>query len=94
VYSQSPQDGVDVSNMFRKSGGNYCTTETVAVLVACTSMFMPLPLYVAWTQVMKFLIERGADPNFKDKFGGSALLDAMRCGHEEITAYLKKQGAG
>ena len=43
---------------------------------------------------MKFLIERGADPNIKDNFGGSALLDAMKGNHTEIMAYLKKQGAG
>jgi len=45
-------------------------------------------------QIVKFLISKGADPNRQDKFGGSALLDAMKGCHIEIMAYLKKQGAG
>jgi len=45
-------------------------------------------------QVVKYLFNKGANPNIKDKFGGSALLDAMKGNHMEIMAYLKKQGAG
>jgi len=45
-------------------------------------------------QVVKFLTNKGANPNMKDKFGGSALMDAMKGNHVEIMSYLKKQGAG
>jgi len=44
--------------------------------------------------VLKYLFYKGADPNLRDKFGGSALLDAMKGNHTKIMAFLKKKGAG
>jgi len=52
------------------------------------------PLHDLLCQVIEFLINKGADPNIKDRFGGSALLDAMKSNHVETMAYLKKKGAG
>merc|ERR1712232_866785 len=38
----------------------------------------------------KWLIQHGADPNRKDRFGNKAIDDAIRYGHEEIVQYLEQ----
>lgn len=45
-------------------------------------------------ELVKWLIDRGANPNLRDSFGGCALADALAGNHIEIMAYLKKSGAG
>lgn len=45
---------------------------------------------------MRWLVSLGADVNLRDRFGGSALLDAMNQGHSgthlEIMGFLSQQG--
>jgi ankyrin repeat protein len=47
-------------------------------------------------QVVKWLVSHGAKVSLRDKFGGSALLDAMTQGteaHVDIMVFLSQQGA-
>ena len=44
-------------------------------------------------QCVKWLVARGAKPNARDRFGGSALLDALKGNHTEIMAFLTTHGA-
>jgi ankyrin repeat protein len=42
---------------------------------------------------VKQLLEKGADVNAKNKYGGTALMYASYQGHEEIVKLLKSYGA-
>ena len=39
-------------------------------------------------EAVQLLIEEGADPNLKDRFGSTCLDDATRAGHRDLVAYL------
>ena len=39
---------------------------------------------------VEYLLSHSADPQAKDRWGGTALLDAEREGHKEIESLLKK----
>ena len=43
--------------------------------------------------LVKALLEAGAQPSIKDNFGGSALLEACKHGHDDIVAVLRDAGA-
>jgi ankyrin repeat protein len=40
--------------------------------------------------IAKRLLERGADPTLRDKYGKKALDDARQYGHSEVVALLSK----
>ena len=43
--------------------------------------------------VLKLLVERGANINFMDRWGNRCLNDALRAGHMECAAFLRSKGA-
>lgn len=43
--------------------------------------------------VVQLLLDRHADPQVKDRWGGTALRDAEREGHQQVAALLKSRGA-
>lgn len=55
------------------------------------------PLHVASSEgnstIAKLLVERGARLNRSDRWGGSALDDALRHNHKDTVAYLRSIGA-
>ena len=42
---------------------------------------------------VQVLIEAKADPDFQDRWGGTALAEAVREGHTKVVEYLCGQGA-
>ena len=55
------------------------------------------PLHVASSEgnimIAKLLVERGARRNRSDRWGGSALDDALRHNHKDMVTYLRSIGA-
>ena len=43
-------------------------------------------------RIVELLQAQGADMNFKDRWGGTALADAVREGHREVANFLIKMG--
>eukprot|EP00733_Pompholyxophrys_punicea_P001353 Pompholyxophrys_punicea_v1_NODE_640_length_1540_cov_18.216835.p1 type:complete len:209 gc:universal NODE_640_length_1540_cov_18.216835:373-999(+) len=43
--------------------------------------------------IVKYLVERGASVNVKDRTGGTPLSDSIRAGHERVSKYLLEHGA-
>jgi ankyrin repeat protein len=43
--------------------------------------------------VVRILLEKGADPNVPDEKRGSAIQAASQCGHQRIVKLLRESGA-
>merc|ERR1712138_299593 len=43
-------------------------------------------------RIVEFLLDAGANPNSKDRWGGTALRDAVREGHTQVATLLSKRG--
>jgi ankyrin repeat protein len=48
---------------------------------------------VGCLNLVKLFIENGADPNYQDGFGNTALIFAARWGHREVVRFLLTKGA-
>jgi ankyrin repeat protein len=48
---------------------------------------------VGCLSLVKFFVESGADPNYQDSFGNTALILASRWGHREVVRLLVTKGA-
>ena len=48
---------------------------------------------VSCLSLVKFFVENGADPNYQDGFGNTALISASRWGHREVVRFLLTKGA-
>lgn len=44
-------------------------------------------------EIIKLLIENGADPNVQDNEGNTPLIKSLECGHEHLVKYLLSNGA-
>ncbi|TFJ86293.1 hypothetical protein NSK_002501 [Nannochloropsis salina CCMP1776] len=84
------EGNMDILQRLLRSGidinGRDCNERTALMLATSAGNF----------ELVKWLVSLGAEVNLRDKFGGSALLDAMRHStplHMEIMGFLSKQGA-
>ena len=55
----------------------------------------PLFMEARWghLEVVKYLVEKGANINAKDSYGTYAIIDAAVCNHFDVVEYLKEKGA-
>ena len=71
--------------------------ESDPTLLEASGRMDQTPLFMAarWGQfeVVKYLVEKGANVNVKDKNGTPAIIDAAVGNHFEVVEYLKENGA-
>jgi len=48
---------------------------------------------VSCLSLVNFFVENGADPNYQDSYGNTALISASRWGHREVVRFLLTKGA-
>jgi glutaminase len=45
-----------------------------------------------WLYIVEYFLNQGLDPNPRDRWGGTPLDDALRCGHKDIACLLEQRG--
>ena len=79
-------------------GGSCISPDAAKALVAGAGnpkeeMHTALLRSVSCLSLVKFFVENGADPNYQDDFGNTALISASRWGHREVVRFLLTKGA-